>query len=167
VYVDKLTGLYNRTWLNEELANELQGKRSGCAALIIKPDNFKEINDTYGHDAGDKTLALLGSAVQHLAVDKGIPARHGGDVFAVIFKNANSRQIRSFSRSVLRYINSLDLTDIISADDFRLTVSVGVAVRTRGCRVPMTDIIQNAFDRMLVARESGGNRVCDTENAHG
>jgi len=164
VFVDKLTGLYNRTWLNEELDKELQSRKSGCAALIIKPDNFKEINDTYGHDAGDKTLALLGSAVQHIAADKAIPARHGGDVFAIIFKNANIRQIRSFSRSAIQYLRNLELSDIIDADDFRITASVGVAVRDRGCRVPMSDIIQRAFDRMLLARESGGNKICDTED---
>lgn len=167
VFVDKLTGLNNRTWLTEEATKELAGRRSGTAVLVIKPDNFKTINDTYGHDAGDQTLELLGAEVRHMAKGRGIPARHGGDVFAVIFNNANQKQIRSFSNLVIRHVKSLDFSSIVGGDDFTMTASVGVAIRERGANKPLSEVVQTAFDRMLAARESGGDRAQFADGADG
>lgn len=162
VFLDKLTGLYNRTWLAEELESELKEKRSGTAVLVIKPDNFKLINDTYGHDAGDKTLSLLADTVGEVSEHQGIAARHGGDVFAIIYKNANAREVLSFANRVLKAIRAIDLESEIGAPGVRLTASIGIMARRPGETVPITDITQGAFDRMLLARNSGGDRVLDT-----
>ena len=166
VFVDKLTGLQNKTWLLEELEKEIVDRRSGLGILIVKPDNFKTINDTYGHDAGDKTLALLAESIRGLSEEKGIPARHGGDVFAVVFHNANARQIRAFAREIIRYIRSIDLEPVIGADDLNLTVSVGVAARKPGDATPVVEVVQTAFEHMLVAREEGGNQLSGFGDHH-
>jgi diguanylate cyclase len=162
VFIDKLTGLYNKTWLLEELERELVHRISGTAVLVIKPDNFKTINDTFGHDAGDKTLALLGESIGRLAQGHGVPARHGGDVFATVCNSANARQFRLLANRIVRRIRKVDLAPIIGPGALHLTVSVGIAVRRRGSDEPIPTVIQKAFDRMLVAREAGGDRICDT-----
>ncbi len=162
VFIDKLTGLYNLTWLTEELESELEDKPAGTAILVIKPDNFKSINDTYGHDAGDRTLALLADTVGETSEHQGTAARHGGDVFAIVFKNANARQARWFAKSVLKAIRNIDLEAKIGASGVVLTASIGIMTRKPGETVPITEIIQGAFDRMLRARNNGGDRILDT-----
>lgn len=162
VFVDKLTGLYNRTWLTEELEKELTGKRAGTAILIIKPDNFKVINDTYGHDAGDKTLSLLASTVLPAAGQSGSTARHGGDVFAVVHKNANARQSLSLANRILTCIRKIDLKAVTGTGDLMLTASIGIMARRPGDRTSITKIIDTAFERMLIARNSGGDTICDS-----
>lgn len=167
VFVDKLTGLYNKTWLLEELEKELRQKKTGSAVLIIKPDNFKVINDTYGHDAGDKTLSLLAESIRVLSDGRGIPARHGGDVFAVVCENANTRQIRSIAALIVRHIRKVTLAPIIGTDELHLTVSVGTALRKRGSSEPIPEVVQSAFDRMMDAREAGGDRTCEKGEVDG
>jgi len=167
VFVDKLTGLYNHTWLTEELEKELAGKRSGTAVLIIKPDNFKIINDTYGHDAGDKTLSLFAETVRQASEHVGSAARHGGDVFAVVYKNSNTREARSLAKSILKAIRNIDMETEINAKNIILTASIGIMDRKPGNKTPILEIVQTAFDRMLLARGAGGDRICDTGSYDG
>ena len=62
MYGDKLTGLFNRTYLEEQLQSFLENERPPVSLLMVKPDNFKYINDNYGHEAGDQTLRILAGA---------------------------------------------------------------------------------------------------------
>ena len=158
VFVDKLTGLFNRTWLTEELKNELEGKRSGTSFLIIKPDNFKFINDTYGHDAGDKTLSLLADTIIQAAENRGTAARHGGDVFAIVYKNANSREARSAAADVRKRVRGIAMDPVTGVEGVVLTASVGIMTRIPGDETPVDESIQIAFDRMLSAGAAGGDR---------
>jgi diguanylate cyclase (GGDEF)-like protein len=167
VYIDKLTGLYNKTWLLEELERELAEKRAGTALLIVKPDNFKVINDTYGHEAGDKTLSLLGGSIERMAKSHGIAARHGGDVFAVVYKNANAREVHSFANEIVKNIRNLDLEPITGNDTLTLTVSVGTATRKPGLELPIAEVMESAFSRMLAAREEGGDRIAEAGDKDG
>jgi diguanylate cyclase (GGDEF)-like protein len=163
VFVDKLTGLYNRTWLFEELERELEGKRSGTSILIVKPDNFKLINDTYGHDAGDQTLLALAETVMQAAEERGVAARHGGNVFAIVCKNGNAREARSLAALVRRRVREIDLEPIIGNSEVTLTASVGIDRMLPGGRggKPVNSI-ETAFERMLAARSSGGDRTSDS-----
>ncbi len=157
VFVDKLTGLFNRTWLTEELKKELGGKQTGTSFLIIKPDNFKFINDTYGHDAGDRTLSLLAETVMQAAENRGTAARHGGDVFAIVYKNANAREARSVAADVRKRIRGIAMKSVTGVEGVVLTVSVGIMTRKPGDRTSIPEAIQIAFDRMLNARAAGGD----------
>ena len=161
VFVDKLTGLFNRTWLTEELKKEVAIKRSGTSFLVIKPDNFKFINDTYGHDAGDRTLSILAETVAQTAETRGIAARHGGDVFVIVYKNANTREVLSTAGLVLKRVRGIAMEPVTGVKGFVLTASVGIMIRRQGDATSVAQSIQIAFDRMLAAREAGGNRACD------
>jgi diguanylate cyclase len=163
VFVDKLTGLFNRTWLTEELKNQLAGKRSGTSFLIIKPDNFKFINDTYGHDAGDRTLSLLADTIMQGAENRGTAARHGGDVFAIVYKNANARDARSVAALVRKRVRGIAMGPVTGVEGVVLTASVGIMTRKPGDKTPVDESIQIAFDRMLSARAAGGDKSCGEE----
>ena len=164
VFVDKLTGLYNRTWLNEGLEKELEGKRAGTSILIVKPDNFKVINDTYGHDAGDKALLLLADTVQQAAKNLGTAARHGGNVFAIVYKNSNARETEALARSILKKIRNINLEVEIGAADLVFTASLGIMRRKPGDETSIPDATQVAFDRMLIARNAGGDRISESSD---
>ncbi len=80
---DKLTGLWNRAFLEEELPR-IVAAHPRTSLLVVKPDNFKAINDTFGHEAGDKTLMILAEAVKSRLTEGDIGARYRGDEYCVI-----------------------------------------------------------------------------------
>lgn len=84
---DRLTGLYNRTKLDEVFANELaRAERYGQSVAVIMADidNFKSVNDTYGHQVGDSVLSEFAAIVRELVRDTDTPGRWGGEEFLVI-----------------------------------------------------------------------------------
>jgi CRP-like cAMP-binding protein len=81
---DKLTGLYNKSYLEDELKTELARWGGVTSLLAVKPDNFKLINDGYGHEAGDKALRLLAEAVKSGVGRDDIVVRFRGDEFIAI-----------------------------------------------------------------------------------
>jgi diguanylate cyclase (GGDEF)-like protein len=84
---DSLTGLYNRRYLDERLERDLaRAKRYGfpVSLAMIDLDYFKQINDTYGHRAGDEVLKTLGSMLQATSREGDIPCRYGGEEFIVV-----------------------------------------------------------------------------------
>ena len=159
VHVDKLTGLRNKTWLYEELPHNLADRRAGSAILIVKPDKFKTINDTYGHDAGDQALSLFAETIAELAASSGTAVRHGGDVFAIVHKNGNRRQIKALAARTLLEFKRIDLGPITEPDELVMTVSVGVEVRAPNANKTVGESVDSAFASMLTARESGGDRI--------
>jgi diguanylate cyclase (GGDEF)-like protein len=89
---DPLTGLYNRRYLAETLDREMsRARRVGepVSVVIIDLDHFKEINDTYGHRAGDEILCMLGAILLHQTRRGDISCRYGGDEFVVILPGAS------------------------------------------------------------------------------
>src|SRR5204862_4526218 len=84
---DDLTGLYNRRYLMEALANEVRRSRRldhPCALLMADVDHFKEYNDAYGHLAGDEALTHIAAVLRDTTRDVDCAARYGGEEFVVI-----------------------------------------------------------------------------------
>ena len=155
---DKMTGLYNLTFLKEDFVSMLSSLEKGAALLMIKPDNFKDINDIYGHTCGDKTLRLMAIFLQSELKEYDMGVRFRGDEFAAILINADKNEAVRAAKAVSNAYRSMDLSGIIGSNEFKIQVSIGIALYPDEVE-NSSDLIEKAHSRMMRARESGGNRI--------
>ena len=132
VYADKLTGLLSRSYLDDEVPGILAKGRGEAALLLIKPDNFKLINDTFGHEVGDQVLRILADHLRALVESTEIAIRYRGNEFIVLVPGipTNRGEERGSDRAnQLREAMKLaDLTPVTGETRVPLTFSVGVSV---------------------------------------
>jgi len=127
VYVDKLTGLNNRIYFEETLAR-LIGEEKGVGLLMYKPDNFKEINDAYGHEAGDKTLRRIGEKLSGIVPNRDLLFRYMGNENAVILPNADSYGLIELAKRIRNGLQNLDLSELLNGNAVLLTFSFGLGL---------------------------------------
>ncbi|WP_127503854.1 GGDEF domain-containing protein [Actinoplanes solisilvae] len=130
---DGLTGLTNRTGLNEALHLALErGARSGksTAVLLGDLDGFKAVNDALGHEAGDRLLVAFGTALRRSVLGRDVVARLGGDEFAVVLADVGERD--NAEAVVRRLHKELESPVLIGDTPVRIDSSVGVAVSGPG-----------------------------------
>jgi len=155
---DKLTGLYNRTFLDEDLATLLPGYNNKTCVLVIKPDNFKIINDNYGHDAGDKSLVIIANTIKTVIRKNDIAARYKGDEYSVILPDTDIKNAYDICEKLKYAINNIDVSDFISDENFKILVSIGFSVYPDDS-TNNKKLLKSAYDKMLKARNNGGNRI--------
>lgn len=163
VYGDKLTGLYNRSYLEEQLQSYLNEKNAPVSLLMAKPDNFKYINDTYGHEAGDQTLRILAGTYKNLIKPEDALVRFMGNEFGFVMTETRKADAAGFAKKLQKLVAGIDLSEVIGDDDFRLTLSVGIAVYP-DYGDSATDIIELAHELPLIGRGRGGGRVLFPED---
>ncbi len=155
---DALTGLFNRAALREALNRLLEvaaRKEDAFSLLLLDLDNFKPINDRFGHAAGDVLLKELADTLQHLARESDTVARLGGDEFALICPSLNGAdQIRHFCDRIVQGISNMKCAH---GDSCNVHASIGAAVYpTHGTG---TDELLAAADRaMYQSKRAGGDR---------
>ncbi len=156
---DQLTGLFNRRRFDEELKRELA--RAGryaehSAVLSIDIDNFKGINDSAGHAAGDAVLCHVASVLDHRSRASDVVARLGGDEFAVLLSAVGEREARTAAEHLLAAIRSSPAA--YGGKPFRVTGSVGVAT-FESDDATAGEVMVNADLAMYAAKTSGRDRV--------
>lgn len=154
---DALTGLPNRLWLEQALESAVARSRRGTAnaLLLLDLDNFKLVNDTLGHAAGDELLAVLAQMLSRYLREGDVLARLGGDEFAVLLDSSGLNQALILAEQ-LRHI--VDSTPFHLADQvFTLGVSIGV-VAVNGYQTAQ-QLLAQADAAMYTAKEQGRNRV--------
>ncbi len=159
---DKLTSLYNRAFLEEELQGILAA-RPPVSLLVVKPDNFKTVNDTFGHDAGDRALVLLAQALRVCLEDGQMGVRYRGDEFCAVLPGSGGEEAMRKAAQILVAVDAIDLAPI-TREGLRLAASVGVA--TSPASAPDAQaLITRSFGLMLEARGKGGHCVRGQESA--
>lgn len=156
---DPLTGLFNRRRFQTELDRELaEAARYGTegAILILDLDNFKRINDTHGHAAGDELLRCVAQALRERLRRTDILARLGGDEFGAILPHADEHRATAVAEALRRVI-----AETAGPDGERVTASVGVSVYGGGrLGADARERIVTAADAaMYAAKGSGRDRV--------
>lgn len=137
-YRDALTGLYNHRYFYEQLSHEIdRSQRYGqpLSLLLMDMNNFKQINDTYGHMVGDKFLSLVGQVVAKAIRTSDIGARYGGDEFVVILPNTGAEEARQTAEKLSDAVASA-ATASPGDEHIRLGISIGIATCPDDSRSP-------------------------------
>lgn len=153
-HTDALTGLPNRRAFSARWEDQLA--RSGrkhydIAVLLIDLDRFKEVNDTWGHPAGDAVLGALGSVIRSATSSADLPARLGGDEFALAVTHADDAAVTALGERI-----RLQFAAAAAELGTPATISIGIATST-DCR---RERLLGAADRALYySKAEGGNRI--------
>ena len=159
-YHDDLTGLANRRLFHDLLKQDIsraERNREKTAVLFLDLDNFKQINDRYGHQAGDKLLIELAATLHHRLRDSDILCRWGGDEFVIALPEiADSEMACRVAKKICRVVQN-DMAEQYKVCG--LTMSIGVAVYPDNGTSP-DNLIRQADMAMYLAKQKGKNRVC-------
>ena len=154
---DELTGIYNRRKFSECLHCQLKQKNSSGGILMFDIDDFKRINDDFGHYVGDKVLKSISSVINSflgkISTDKRVCfSRWGGEEFLILFPQITIDKIINIAEN-LRKIIATTVFDSIE----NITVSIGIAMVKK--EDTMDSVIIRADDAVYRAKHNGKNRV--------
>lgn len=158
---DELTQLYNRRAVFEALAQHLAAARRNqmpLSVLMLDVDNFKSLNDTFGHAAGDRVLREIASTIQNGLRAQDVAGRMGGEEFLVVLPHAKADEA---SRTAERLRQRIQDVDCLRRCNLKttLSVSVGVAQFDPVRHAGGDDFIQEADQALYRAKARGRNRV--------
>lgn len=158
---DDLTGLYNHRYFQEIFETEIQRATRyshPVSLLLLDIDFFKQVNDTYGHPAGDDVLRQVSQTMVKLVRHCDIVARYGGEEFAIVLPETGRSGAKVLAQRIRRGIEQLQIT--INGKQIGVTVSVGVSNSdTEGVEHTRAALIDRADQAMYVAKRNGRNRV--------
>lgn len=156
---DPLTGLANRTLFTDRLVHAhalLRRKPGHLAVLCIDLDRFKEVNDSYGHDAGDQLIREVARRLQGICRETDTICRLGGDEFAIIQPDTNPSGVATLAQ---RVVDGLSGEVDLSIGRAELSCSVGVAVVSDADQ-GQAELLRQADVALYRAKEAGRGRYC-------
>jgi len=155
---DALTKLGNRAAFDEYFAKEIvrfHHKKFDLAITVIDLDDFKRINDTYGHTAGDKTLQVIANTLKKVIGNDAFIGRYGGEEFVIIFSGVDKVTVMNRLNILRKKVASLPFT--FKNNRVSITLSIGVSL------VQKDDNVHSSFERadtaLYQAKKDGKNRV--------
>jgi two-component system cell cycle response regulator len=165
---DELTGLYTvrhfRTCLDRQ---RFQFERHGekFALLLIDIDNFKAVNDTYGHPVGDLVLKRVSMSIADSVRGSDLAFRYGGEEFAVLLPNTGHVGALHVAGRILAMVEE-ELTEVDDDVKIRSTVSIGLALLPENATT-VRDLIVEADNALYMAKRGGKNRIVRSERIAG
>ncbi len=161
---DGLTGLVNRrcfgTRLDTTLSESRESGRS-AAVLVVDLDNFKAVNDTYGHAVGDELLRRVGDALRSRVRTSDVVARLGGDEFGILLTNVTPEKARTVAAELLAAVDrEASMEDGLR--QVRVTASIGVSTLDASTRLTGEALLSDADTAMYKAKRTGRNRLASS-----
>jgi diguanylate cyclase (GGDEF)-like protein/PAS domain S-box-containing protein len=156
---DQLTGLPNRHYLTAFLPQAIEEARTAHSLLgvvFLDLDRFKHINDTRGHETGDKLLQEVAARLRTCVRDSDVVIRMGGDEFVVVFRNVKSYD--EVTSGAGRIVEALNRPIIIDRHPLQTTASVGVSLYPRD-GADMIELLKHSDTAMYQAKDRGRNNV--------
>jgi diguanylate cyclase (GGDEF)-like protein len=156
--IDDLTGLYNRRYMNQRIARELErANRFGRAMAVAMADidHFKRINDDYSHAVGDEVLSITGRLLKLACRDIDIVSRYGGEEFVICLPETDIDGAKRVCERIRRRFAEYDWHTI----DRTLSVTLSIGVAGGLCRDPET-LQKQADQKLYQAKDLGRDRVC-------
>jgi diguanylate cyclase (GGDEF)-like protein len=161
IFEDELTGIHNRRFLLSYLEHKVRWERDDdypLSLLMIDLDQFKQINDTHGHDTGDQALTWMATLVKEVGGEQGLPVRYGGDEFMLLLPKATRREAREMADRLLQRcrdrpfrLRDADLTVPIS-------MSIGFATAPEDA-TNAKELFQAADTALFHAKQSGRSQA--------
>ena len=161
--VDGLTQVYNKRYFLEVLEREIsRGHRYGreLSLIMFDIDHFKQVNDTYGHLAGDHVLKHLASVIKERIRREDIMARYGGEEFAIVLPEIDAYNARQFSEKIRRLVERTEF----KFEDTAIPITISIGVISAGSETSSpTEFIKLADEHLYEAKRSGRNCVVSDE----
>lgn len=149
---DPLTGLHNRRGLDMAL-DIMQAESENFAIVSLDIDHFKSVNDTYGHDAGDKVLSHLAKIMKALSRDDDVICRVGGEEFLILLPGLSSKSAEDFANRLRGEVEEMKF-ELVG----HITISLGVACWSRDAG-DVVGVLKIADEMLYKAKRNGRNRV--------
>ena len=163
VITDDLTGIYNRRYLMHRLKEEVKRvKRYNYyfSILLFDIDYFKNVNDTFGHLAGDEVLKKITKIVEKQIREVDIFARYGGDEFVLVLPWTDLQGATTLANRLLQVVSDFEIKIIDVEQNIRVTLSIGIATYPEDVAPDdITGILQKADKAMYNAKKTGRNRI--------
>ena len=161
VSTDALTGLFNFRHFKTILQAEMdRSKRSGIptSLVLIDLDHFKAVNDTYGHEIGNRALKHVAEILTGEVRTTDIVCRYGGEEFAVIFPETHLNLAVKVADRIRRHVNDSPL--LTDDGEIKLTASMGASVYMKTSVLDLVDFVDSVDKYLYEAKQSGRNCIC-------
>jgi len=158
---DALTGFLNRRYFHERLIEEIERSKRHNTALslaIMDLDDFKLLNDTYGHQAGDEALKAIARCVHGSIRTIDVAARYGGEEFTLILPQTNKPEARQIAQRICEEVAAMAISHQLLEGFEQLTISIGLATYPDDADTP-EGLIRCADTALYTAKDQGKNRV--------
>lgn len=157
---DGLTGLYNHALLIELFEKEIdkQQRNNGSISFaMIDIDNFKKINDTYGHISGDTVLKELSNILMSSVRGGDIVGRYGGEEFSIVFPGIDEQNAFQLCERIRKEVEDFNFE--IGIETVKITISIGINFNELKGIINKREIIQKADEALYRAKHNGRNRM--------
>jgi diguanylate cyclase (GGDEF)-like protein len=158
---DALTGLYNygylRVRIEEEITRAARHKKENISFVLLDLDNFKSINDSYGHLFGNTILVKIAEIIKQSVRKYDIAARYGGDEFAILMPDTGSQDAQYLAERVQKKVANLEF--MVGGKTFSVTLSGGISTFPIEHIVDSENIIIEADHALYIAKAKGGNQI--------
>jgi diguanylate cyclase (GGDEF)-like protein len=155
-HLDGLTLLYNRRYWRRKSTFIMRDKKNPLFSVVILDiDNFKQINDMYSHECGDRVIKAIAANMLKLANDKTICGRYGGDEFVITFKGKDIAETKKIIED-LKYTLTNTTFDF-KEKAFKITLSAGIS-QNKGLQ-SIKSVLNSADEKLLQAKQQGKNQI--------
>lgn len=152
IYRDELTGIYNRRYMDEALERQTRESAAGFTLMMLDIDFFKQVNDSYGHQEGDRVLIRIAQLIQQSVRHTDILARYGGEEFTVSLSSSDIFTAWEIAERIRRTVEGADFSMTR-----QVTISIGITQYMIGDT--KSTLYQQADEALYLAKKRGRNRV--------
>ncbi len=166
-FTDELTGLYNRRHfiqLAEKEVDRAVRYRHPQALIMFDLDRFKQVNDTYGHPAGDQVLKTVASLVRRELRDVDLLGRYGGEEFVILLPETGRKGARAIAERLRKRIAQTQMD--IAQEKISITISLGVSILSPDCS-NLIKLIEASDKALYIAKETGRNKTIFASSDNG
>ncbi len=160
---DSMTGLYNFRHFLETLRQEIDRAErydEPLSCIMLDIDNFKSVNDNYGHQVGDLVLKELARSVSISVRSSDIPARYGGDEFCIVLPKTDKSLALKLAQRLMSQFSGKEIRIPDESQRVKVTISIGIAAFPEDTR-NMDELMRMADEALYRAKSQGKNRIVD------